>query len=60
MLEECLARNRSGLGAAEVREIEELLAMKNIVRSGWDYSDDSEKILRHRRKMAQWIERLRK
>ena len=60
MLEEGLARNRAGLSAAEVQEIEELLAMKEIVRGGWDYSDDSGKILNHRRKMAQWIERLRK
>ena len=60
MLEEGLARNWAGLGATEVREIEELLAMKTIVCSCWDYSDDSEKNLRHRRKMAQWIERLRK
>ena len=60
MLEDGLARNRAGLSAAEVREIEDLLAMKEIVRCGWDYSDDSGKILRHRRKMAQWIERLQK
>ena len=60
MLEDGLARNRAGLSAAEVSEIENLLAMKEIVRSGYDYSDESGKILNHRRKMAQWIERLQK
>ena len=43
---------------SSLSEIEELLSMKKLVRSGLDYTDDSGLILDHRRKIAAWIEKL--
>ena len=58
MLEAAFAKNGSKLTAAERAEVKALLEMKNIVRSGLDYTDDSAKIAEHRKKVAKWIERL--
>ena len=60
LLEEAFAACKDRLAAAERKEIAELLSLKDLVRSGWDYTDDSGKILNHRRKTARWIERLKK
>ena len=46
------------LSREECKEIEDLLSMKELVRSGSNYTDDSGKILGHRRKIAKWIEKL--
>ena len=60
MLAAAFAKNGSKLAAAEQTEVKALLEMKNIVRSGLDYTDDSAQIAEHREKMATWIERLSK
>ena len=60
LLAAAFAKNGSKLTAAEKAEVKALLAMKELVRSGLDYTDDSAKIAAHRAKMAKWIERLSK
>ena len=54
------AAGKHPLTATEQTEIRSLLGMGAIVRSGADYTDDSARILAHRRKMAEWIVRLSK
>jgi len=58
LLADAFAARKETLSEAECREIEDLLAMEDLVRSGNDYMDDSGAILDHRRKIADWIERL--
>lgn len=52
------AAKKASLSAEDRKEIEKLLSMKELVRSGRNYTDDSEKILENRRKIAVWIEKL--
>lgn len=58
LLTKAFDAKKESLSKTECREIEDLLSMKKLVRSGFDYTDDSGKILGHRRQIAKWIERL--
>ena len=60
MLADLSKKHAGKLSAAQKQEIADLLGMKELVRSGFDYTDDSGKIADQRRKMAQWIEKLNK
>ena len=58
LLAKAYEAKKASLAPEECKEIEDLLAMKELVRSGLDYTDDSGLILDHRRKIAGWIEKL--
>ena len=58
LLEDSFTAKKASLTPEECAEIEELLSMKKLVRSGLDYTDDSALILETRRKIAGWIEKL--
>ena len=58
LLAKAYEARKATLTPEECKEIEDLLAMKDLVRSGLDYTDDSGLILDHRRKIAAWIEKL--
>lgn len=58
LLAKAYEAKKASLTPEECKEIEELFAMKALVRSGLDYTDDSGTILEFRRKIAGWIEKL--
>ena len=59
LLSDLYQAGKEQLNADDSREIDSLLTMRELVRSGVDYTDDSEKIAANRRRIAFWIERLR-
>ena len=59
LLSDLYHAGKEQLNADDRREIDSLLSMRELVRSGVDYTDDSEKIAASRRRIAFWIERLK-
>lgn len=59
LLADRAAAKGDSLSDAEKKEIQKLLAMRELVRNGNNYTDDSARILSSRRRIAAWIERLK-
>ena len=58
MLADLAEAKQDKLSPEDKREIGALLAMKELVRSGLNYTDDSAVIATQRAKIAGWIEKL--
>ena len=60
MLEELRRMKAASLTPEQMQEIDRILSVRTLVRSGSDYTDEATQIMDCRRQMATWIEKLRR